>query len=298
MGDLGQIVPVRWDIRDRDSIKNACQYSNVIINLTGARWDTRNFTLHDVHVAGAKRIAEVAKELKVDRFIHVSAVGADVNASSDWLKTKAEGELAVRSVFPEATIVRPATLWGAQDRFLNSIGMMIKYWPVYLLLHADTQLQPVYVNNVANAIVNIVKSDNTLGKTYELGGPHILTNRQLVDWISALLKFDKKIIEVKDENLQWHLGYWSGQLRNPRFTLDSIKQSEDIVCSGKFPGFSDLGIIPISVTSPTGRGSILYLRKPSRMLDIVADLSEIPETELPGRPAHGHTKNPNLNLPQ
>lgn len=87
MGDLGQIVPMKWDCRDKDSIRRACEYSNVIINLTGRRWDTRNFTQKQVHVEAAKNIAEVAKELGVERFIHVSALGADISPS-DWGKTK------------------------------------------------------------------------------------------------------------------------------------------------------------------------------------------------------------------
>jgi len=117
MGDLGQIIPLKWDLKDKDSIRNAAKYSNVIINLVGSRYDTRNFTLYDVHVDGAKRIAEVAKELKVDKFIHVSALGASLEASSDWLKSKAEGELAVKSVYPDVTIIRPATMFGARDFF-------------------------------------------------------------------------------------------------------------------------------------------------------------------------------------
>jgi NADH dehydrogenase (ubiquinone) 1 alpha subcomplex subunit 9 len=87
MGDLGQIVPLKWDFRDKDTIRRAAAYSNVIINLTGSRWDTRNFTQRQAHVDSARAIAEVAKELDVERFIHVSALGADI-CPSEWGKTK------------------------------------------------------------------------------------------------------------------------------------------------------------------------------------------------------------------
>jgi len=286
MGDLGQIIPLQWDIRDKDSIRHACRYSNVIINLVGSKYDTRNFTLHNVHVEGAKRIAEVAKELDVDKFIHVSALGASLDASSDWLKTKAEGELAVKSIFPKATIVRPGTMFGAQDNYLNSIATMMKFWPAYLLLNANTEVQPLWVNDVAKAILNMLKIRESEGITYELGGPHIVTNRQLVEWVNSLLKYEKRIIEVDNENIAWHLGYWWGQHRNPRFTLDTIKQTENIVCSKNYPGFSELDIKPVSLTSPTGRGVILYLRKPSRMLDITLDSQEMPEELEAGKPAY------------
>lgn len=87
MGDLGQIIPMKWDFRDKDSIRRAAEYSNVIINLTGRRWDTRNFTQKQANVDSAKAIAEVAKELGVERLIHVSALGAQ-DMPSDWGKTK------------------------------------------------------------------------------------------------------------------------------------------------------------------------------------------------------------------
>jgi len=162
---------------------------------------------------------------------------------------------------------------------------MMKFWPVYLLLHPNTEIQPVWVNDVAKAIINILKIRESEGQIYELGGPHIVTNRQLIDWLNVLLKYDKRIIEVTDENIIWHLGYWLGQHRNPRFTLDSVKQSENIICSNQKPGFTELNLAPISLTSPTGRGTILYLRKPNRMLDIMSDNEKEPESIEGGRTA-------------
>jgi len=283
MGDLGQIVPLKWDIRDKESIRQAVKHSNVIINLVGKHYDTRNFTMYDVHVEGAKRIAEVAKELRVERFIHVSALGANTSSPSEWLKTKAEGEAAVRSIFPEVTIIRPAIYFGAQDEFLNNHATLLRYWPFYPLIHGDKQIQPIWVNDVATAILNSLKIPDSAGKIYEVGGPNIYTMRQVVEWMRMVLKLNSRIIEVGDETA-WHLGYWLGQHRKPRFTLDYVKNTANILTSGNFPGTKELHVDPIPLTSHLAIGYFRSYRRPSRMMDLTLEQEEIPGIE-PGKPS-------------
>jgi len=285
MGDIGQLVPMRWDIRDKDSIRRAAQHSNLIINLVGQKYATRNFSLHDVNVEGAKRIAEVAKELKVDKFIHVSALSASTTAESEFLKTKAEGEIAVKSIFPDVTIIRPADFFGAQDQFLHHHSSMMRYWPFYPLVHPNKQVQPVWVNDVATAIINSLKTSTSIGQTYEVGGPQIYTVRQVAEWINMVLKLKARIVEVPDEFV-WHMGYWLGQHRKPRYTLESIKQSQDNVCSGKFPGLLQLNVNATGFTSQLSIGYILHYRQPIRMMDITLEQEELPEGIEAGKPAY------------
>lgn len=277
MGDLGQIVPMKWDCLDKDSIRRACEYSNVVINLTGRRWDTRNFTQKQVHVDAAKNIAEVVKELDVERFIHVSALGADTSPS-DWGKTKWEGEQAVRSIFPEATIIRPATLWGAQDKFLNHHGFMMRYWAFYPIVHGEKKWQPVFIDDVAKAILESLKSEEAIGKTYEFAGPSVMTTVELADWLSKILKIENEQYKIPvSGDLLWHMGYWLGQHRKPKFTLDSIKENTDIIASGKFPGLEAFGIKPVPVNSELALSQLSIYRKPVRFQDITLDLEEIPD---------------------
>eukprot|EP01126_Amoeba_proteus_P059141 TRINITY_DN7700_c0_g1_i19.p1 TRINITY_DN7700_c0_g1~~TRINITY_DN7700_c0_g1_i19.p1 ORF type:complete len:291 (+),score=29.92 TRINITY_DN7700_c0_g1_i19:390-1262(+) len=276
MGDVGQIVPMKWDIRDKDSIRRAAEYSNVIINLTGRRYDTRNFTMRDVHVDGARRIAEVAKELGVERLIHVSALSAH-SLSSDWGKTKWEGDQLVRNIFPNATIVRPATLWGSQDEFLNHFASMMRYWPVYPMVHPEKKWQPIYVNDVAQAIVQSLASKSAPGQIYELAGPSVVTTRQLSDWISRVLKLQDKYTYEVGEEVLWHMGYWLGQHRKPRYTLDSIKENTDIVASNKFPGLGEFDVEPTSVTSQLAISLLHYYRKPVHQSDITLEKNELPD---------------------
>ncbi|OBS64296.1 hypothetical protein A6R68_07167 [Neotoma lepida] len=119
MGDLGQIIFLEWDPRDKDSIRRAVQHSNVVINLVGRDWETRNFDFEDVFVKIPQAIAQVSKEAGVERLIHVSHLNASMKSSSRYLRSKAVGEKEVRSAFPEATIIRPSDIFGREDRFLN-----------------------------------------------------------------------------------------------------------------------------------------------------------------------------------
>jgi len=278
MGELGQIVPFKFSIRDKDSIREACKHSNVVINLLGRRWDTRNFTMREVHVDAAARIAEVTKELGIDRLVHVSALGVSTTHEADWSKTKAEGELAVKRMFPKATIIRPATLWGIGDQFLNEHGTMFRYWPVYLLVNGNTKVQPVWANDVAVALVNSLKTTQALGQTYELAGEAVYTQRQIAEWMNFVLKAQKRIIDVKHgSDREWHLGYWLGQHRAPRMTLDTLKCDFDAVSSGNFPGLSDLHVKGTPLFSPLAIGCFIHLRSPERQFDVT--MQQLPEIE-------------------
>jgi NADH dehydrogenase (ubiquinone) 1 alpha subcomplex subunit 9 len=281
MGDLGQIIPTTWDIRDKDTIRRACQHSNVVINLTHRKWDTRNFKMSQVHVEGAKRIAEVAKEMGIRHLIHVSALQPEGGPQSDWQKTKFDGELAVKSVFPDACIIRPSLLWGPQDDFLRHHAQLMKYWWVYPMVHGDKHIQPVYVDNVAQAIVrSLIAKDSSKGVTYEIAGPDITTTRQFAEWVRKILKMpNKHFLDISQEDL-WHLGYWLGQHRHPRWTLDNIKENNNTLLSGNYPGLAELGVKPYRVNSEYATAILHPFRHPTRQLDLTEMLEEIPDLQV------------------
>lgn len=125
-GDLGQVLFHPFYLKDKESIEKAVRYSNVVINLTGRDWETRNFSFDDVHVEGARTIARAAKAAGVDRLIHFSALNAAekmqpvfTKTGSKFLESKWKGERAVLEEFPEATIIRPSDIYGQEDRFLR-----------------------------------------------------------------------------------------------------------------------------------------------------------------------------------
>ncbi|GMH38510.1 hypothetical protein BSKO_06394 [Bryopsis sp. KO-2023] len=186
MGDLGQIICLPdFDVRDESKIKHAISQSSVVINLMGAQLETWNFSYNDIHVEAARRVAQIAKASPlVERFIHVSALGADTSASSERLKSKLEGEKQVLEVIPESTVFRPGYIVGIEDRFYNVIASLGKSLPYIPLIDGGaTRVQPVYVRDVADALLESLKSKDTCGKTYNLAGPDILTMAQAVDLV-------------------------------------------------------------------------------------------------------------------
>lgn len=141
-GDLGRVVFMEFDLRNTPSLEESVRHSDVVFNLIGRDYPTKNFDLEDVHVEGPERIAEAVAKYDVDRFIHVSSYNADKKSPSKFFRTKARGEEIVRSIFPETTIVRPAPLFGFEDRLLRKLAgatnlltanhMQERFWPVHV----------------------------------------------------------------------------------------------------------------------------------------------------------------------
>lgn len=163
------------------------------------------------------------------------------------MRSKALGEQAVRQVFEGATIVRPTVFFGPEDRLINSMGQMLRYWPAYPLLAPQQKLQPVFYNDVANAIVNAVSDDSTVGKTYDLGGPTVYTNEELMQLASTLVGIKPNLVLRDPIKLMGVLVRFLEQHRNPRFTRDLLLDRQDRVVAAGSLGFQDLGVVPTSV---------------------------------------------------
>jgi uncharacterized protein YbjT (DUF2867 family) len=159
MGDLGQIVSLDgFSVRDDDAIKYAVARSNVVVNMVGREWETRNFSFEAVHVDFPSRLAEICKEVGVERLVHVSALGATETHPSKYYRTKAIGDAAVKAAFPNATIVKPAKLIGTEDRLLNVFAEHACKFPATPLIDdGGSKHQPVFVDDVGLAIQAIVE---------------------------------------------------------------------------------------------------------------------------------------------
>ena len=164
-GDLGQVVNLEFALTNRQSIEECVRHSDIVYNLVGRDYETKNFDFEQVHVQGASRIAEACAKYDVDRLVHVSCLGADVASPSQFLKTKAFAERAVREIYPEATIVRPAVMYGHEDRFLNDIATAKTFLTVN---HMKELVYPTYVRDVAVALEAMMHNDSTVGQTFEL----------------------------------------------------------------------------------------------------------------------------------
>lgn len=185
MGDLGQMVPLPFDMAEPETLTRTMHRSNVVINLVGNMHQTRNYSFDDTHVKVVHRIAKMAAETgTVDKFIHVSAYGADLNSPSAFLRSKAKGEMVVKDFFPNATILRPTQIFGHEDKFINRYSHLMNISPGVPLIDENQKVQPVFVQDVAQAIVNCVANTDAPGKTYNLAGPQAYTYAELLSMIS------------------------------------------------------------------------------------------------------------------
>lgn len=193
LGGLGQVQFIAADIRNPASVARAVAGSDIVINLVGIlKGDFDAF-----HHRGAANVATAAADAGVSALVHMSAIGADADSPSAYGRSKAAGEAAVKAAFPHATIIRPSIIFGAEDQFLNRFAQIVAMLPVVPVIGGATRFQPVYVADVAQAIANAAELPGIHGgQTYELGGPQVLSMKDVNQWIARATGRDKALVDV------------------------------------------------------------------------------------------------------
>ncbi|MDO7841306.1 complex I NDUFA9 subunit family protein [Sphingomonas immobilis] len=256
LGGLGQTQFIGADVRRPETLAAAVAGADAVVNLVGVL--SGDFA--GVHVAGAKAVAEAAAAAGVPALAHVSAIGADPESDSAYGRSKGQGEAAVRAAFPAATILRPSIVFGREDNFINRFAGMITSAPVVPVLRAQTKFQPVFVGDVAEAIVAALSGGaETAGKTYELGGPDVLTMGALIRWIAEAIGRDPTILELPDAI--GGLIALGGVLPGAPITLDQWKMlGHDNVVAGGAHGLADLEISPTPLDAVAPAWLVRYRR--------------------------------------
>jgi len=180
LGLVGQVMPIQANVRNADSVARAVRGADIVINLVGIGHEGGKQRFRAVHVMGAKNVADAARAAGVKQLVHMSALGADPQAVSVYSRTKALGEAEVLAAFPSAVILRPSIAFGPGDGFFNRYGMLARMLPVLPVIGGKSKFQPIYVGDLAEAIVQAAEGAVKGGKAYELGGPDVLTHRELV----------------------------------------------------------------------------------------------------------------------
>lgn len=178
-GVVGQVDPVACNIRDDASVDAALIGADAAVNCIGILAEKGRNSFDAAHNEGAARVAQSAARAGVRSLVHISAIGADPQAKSNYSRSKGEGEAAVRAAFPDAVILRPSVMFGPEDDFFNRFGEMLRWGPVLPVVGANTLFQPVYVDDVAAAAQNAITDDMSAG-IYELGGPDVESLRDLM----------------------------------------------------------------------------------------------------------------------
>ncbi|MET0220272.1 MAG: complex I NDUFA9 subunit family protein, partial [Tardiphaga sp.] len=195
LGKVGQIHAVQANLRYPASIKAAMRDAGVVVNLVGILAEGGRQSFKAVQAEGAGAIARAAAEIGA-RMVQVSAIGADAESPSAYARAKAAGEQAVLAAVPSATILRPSLVFGPEDSFTNRFAALARVAPVMPLFGADTRMQPVYVGDVANAVADAVDGKAKPGAVYELGGPEVLTMKEIIEIILATIERKRALLPV------------------------------------------------------------------------------------------------------
>ena len=268
-GDLGAIYPVQSSIRSLSDIEAAVADSNVVINLVGKHFETMRWSFTDVNHTFPGVLAQVCADVGVERLIHVSALGATVDAPSAWSRSKALGEEAVREAFPGATILRPATMFGDEDKFLNRIAKLCTTLPFYPMSSdaATTKQQPVYMDDVAKAIFECATTSAHMGKTLDLAGPKVYTNREIVDYVFDVIKEDPNDVTFSPP-IATAIAFGFQQLPNPWMTADAMRRtSVDLTMPAGSPGFEEIGMTDLVAMEDVCERYLIRFRQMSAMVD-------------------------------
>ncbi len=239
---LGQMQFVAADLTRPDTIARALDGADMAVNLVGAFAGN----LDAVHVRGPEALARQAARAGVEALVHLSAIGADPRAASVYARTKGEGEAAVLAAYPNATVLRPSVIFGREDQFLNRFARMIETLPVVPVLRSGARFQPVYVADVADAAVAALKDAGSFGgKTFELGGPDVMTMGQIQRFLAEATGRTPRFLDLPDA-----AGALLARLPGSPISVDQwLMLGQDSVVAG------ENGLIPLGVT-PTAMAAV------------------------------------------
>ena len=252
-GVVGQVEPVLCNIRDDQSVASVMAGADAVVNCVGILSKNGKNTFESVQAEGATRIARIAAEQGVETMVHLSAIGADAAADSLYQQTKAEGESGVLEHMPNAIILRPSVIFGAEDEFFNRFAGMTRLGPILPVVGGNTRFQPVYVDDVAHAAELALLGQASAG-VYELGGPDVHSFRELMR---------KMLGVIHRQRLVLNMPFWVARIMGFAFdmanaasfglvpamvTRDQVKNlKNDNVVSEDALGFDDLGIEPVAL---------------------------------------------------
>lgn len=253
LGTVGQIQAVQANLRYRWSVDRAAEGADHVINLVGILFESGAQKFDAVQAFGARAVAEAARNQGAS-LTHISAIGADKNSETDYQRTKAEAEEAVLNTMPDAVILRPSIIFGPEDNFFNQFANMARFAPALPLIGGGhTKFQPVFVDDVAEAVARAVEGKLTGGMIYELGGPEVMTFRNVME----------RVLEVTGrKRILANIPFWMAKIQgkvmqilpNPLLTHDQVLMLEHdniVTDAAKSEGrtLEDIGIQPTSTAA-------------------------------------------------
>ena len=255
LGNVGQIHCVQANLRYKWSVDRAVEGADAVVNLVGILAESGKQSFDSVQARGAGWVAEAAAEAGAS-MVQLSALGADANSQSEYAQTKAEGESLVKAADPGAIILRPSIVFGPEDDFFNMFAAMAQLFPALPLIGGgETKFQPVYVGDVAQAVVKAVEGELEAGSTWELGGPETLSFKQCLERMLEVVGRKRLLVHMPFAIASF-IGQFAQYLPGAPITPDQVEllKTDNVVsesCKASGHTLSDMDI------QPTGLMTIL-----------------------------------------
>jgi NADH dehydrogenase len=252
MGQVGQIQLFKANVVDADQVAAALRGASAVVNLTGILYQSGEQTFEAIQTEAPGTIAAAASVEGIKTLVHVSAIGADANAKSRYAQSKGDGEASLREAFPDAAILRPSLLFGPEDDFFNKFAWLARLAPALPLIGGGhTKFQPVFVGDVAEAILRCIENPGTRAKTYELGGPTVYSFKDLMRIV--LRETGRKRLLIPVPFFAARIKAFFLQMSKivgikPLLTMDQVTllETDNVVSDGALT-LADLGIVPDSL---------------------------------------------------
>jgi uncharacterized protein YbjT (DUF2867 family) len=243
----GSVQLIKTDISDDTAVTAAVQGADAVVNTVGLYLERGSATFEATHVEGARRVARAVRDAAVPRLVHVSGIGADSRSHSRYVRCRGLGEQAVRKAFPDATIVRPSAMFGEMGGLIDNLRRLLASPVIPLFGRGRTLLQPIYVGDVAQAVVRSLDASWTAGRTLELGGPNVYSYRELVEQLMQASGQHRLLLPVPF--VVWHVLAALGRLLpTPPLTEGQVALlRQDNVAGAEAPGLTALGIEPTAI---------------------------------------------------
>jgi NADH dehydrogenase len=241
--DPDRVEVLRADVREPASVAAAVAGADAVVNAVSAYVEKAGVSFESVHVQGARTVAQEAFAAGVARLVLVSGIGADPESASPYIRARGRGELAARQAFPGATVVRPGAMFGPGDALFGALADIVRLSPVVPLIGGGrTRVQPVYVEDVAEAIARVLAERGSAGQTYELAGPGAYTLRELVGFVLRLVDKRRLLVPVPFAVAEVQARLFE-LLPSPPLTTSQVDLLRmDNLASGDLPGLRELGI--------------------------------------------------------
>jgi len=250
LGSPGQIELFKTNIFNTVDVKKVLKNCDLVINLIGILYETRRQKFNQIHSQFPILLSSLSKELDVKKLIHVSALGVQEKHSSAYIQSKLSGEKNIKEIFKPSVILRPSVIFGPEDKFFNTFASIAQISPFLPLIGGGkTKFAPVYVGDVAKAIVKSLELNNSEPKIYEIGGPQNYSFKELMEILLKEMKKKRFLIPIPF-GLAKFKSYFLQLLPNPILTPDQVELlKHNNIVSGNYPTLNDLGITGTPIQS-------------------------------------------------